>query len=69
MIELRLKDECHTCDQFEPVLERHSALWRDNIMICQEVAVVCAHRDLCDMLYDRAREEVKRENDAKNTDS
>lgn len=69
MIELQIKEECHTCDQFEPALERHSALWSDNTIISQEVAVVCAHKDLCDMLYRRIREEVKRENDAKNTDS
>ena len=69
MIELQVKEECHNCDHFEPALKPRSALWSDNIIICQEVAVVCVHRDLCDMLYSRAREEVKRENDAKNTDS
>ena len=69
MIELRIKDKCHNCDQFEPTVKHHSALWSDNTMLCQEIAVVCVHEDLCDMLQRRIREEVKREYDAKNTDS
>lgn len=60
MIELDVREKCHSCELFYPVLKTHKLMADDQVVEVSHI-ISCDQARLCGILENKLREEIKSE--------